>query len=307
MLYPLTFDPIFKERVWGSESWTISDRAGDDSRITNGSLAGRTLHDLLESDPSGVLGAAARSASGRFPILCKILTCNETLSVQVHPPAVRAAALGGEPKTEMWYIADAAPGAELYVGLRQGVTRDEFERRLRRGDVEAVLHRIPVRRGDSMFLPSGRVHAIGAGLVIFEIQQNSDTTYRVFDWNRPGLDGKPRDLHIDESMASIDFEDYEPALTGSALSARGTLASSTLVRDPLFNVDLLRGPGAVTLEPGRMHIVAAVEGAVEIRAAGSSALTLPERGFCLLPAALGETQLSADGAFLLVEGEGSRR
>src|SRR6185295_7860705 len=118
------------------------------------------------------------------------------LSLQVHPPPQKAAELGGEPKTEMWCIRDAAPGAELYVGLKKGVTREQFEKKLQTGDVAECFHQIPVQTGDAMFLPSGRVHAIGGGLVIFEIQQNSDTTYRVFDWNRLGLDGKPRELHV---------------------------------------------------------------------------------------------------------------
>ena len=127
-------------------------------------------------------------------------------------PASKAAELKGEPKTEMWFIADAAPGAELFVGLKRGVTRAEFEKKIADGSVAECFHRVPVRAGDTMFLPSGRVHAIGAGLVIFEIQQNSDTTYRVFDWNRIGLDGKPRELHVAQSLASIDFNDFEPKL-----------------------------------------------------------------------------------------------
>ena len=212
-LYPLTFQPIFKERVWGGreierlygkklppgapigESWEISDRPGDAGVITNGPLAGKDLRWLMENHAAELLGGAKPATGNRFPLLCKILDAREKLSLQVHPPAHQAAALGGEPKTEMWFIADAAPAAELYVGLKRGVTRAEFERKIRDGSVAECFHRLPVKTGDAMFLPSGRVHAIGAGLVIFEIQQNSDTTYRVFDWNRVGLDGKPRDLH----------------------------------------------------------------------------------------------------------------
>jgi len=209
MLYPLTFRPIFKERIWGGraleqlygkslppkvpigESWEISDRPGDASVIANGPLAGKDLRWLMENHERELLGDA-KSANGRFPLLIKILDAQEKLSLQVHPPARKAAELKGEPKTEAWYIADAAPGAELYVGLKRGVTREEFERKIQSGEVAECFHRVPVRAGDTMFLPSGRVHAIGAGLVIFEIQQNSDTTYRVFDWNRVGTDGKPR-------------------------------------------------------------------------------------------------------------------
>ena len=127
----------------------------------------------------------------------------------IRPPN-KAAELGGEPKTEMWFIADAAPGAELFVGLKRGVTRAEFEKKIQTATWRIVFIAFRCAPGDAMFLPSGRVHAIGAGLVIFEIQQNSDTTYRVFDWNRVGLDGKPRELHVAQSLASIDFNDFEP-------------------------------------------------------------------------------------------------
>src|SRR5262249_1131753 len=159
-----------------------------------GPCAGNSLRWLMEKHARDVLGAGA-SPGSRFPLLIKILDAQETLSVQVHPPAKQAAALGGEPKTEMWYITDTTGKAALFVGLKRGVTRAEFERRIADGTVAEALHRIPVKAGDAMFLPSGRLHAIGAGNVLFEIQQNSDTTYRVFDWNRKGLDGKPRELH----------------------------------------------------------------------------------------------------------------
>ena len=230
MLYPLIFQPIFKERVWGGrelerlygkklppgavigESWEISDRPGDASVIANGPLAGKDLRWLMEHHAPEILGGAKPAADGRFPLLCKILDARDKLSLQVHPPANKAAELGGEPKTEMWYIADAAPDARFYVGLKRGVTRAEFEKKISDGSVADCFHRVPVRAGDTMFLPSGRVHAIGDGLVIFEIQQNSDTTYRVFDWNRVGLDGKPRELHVAQSLASIDFNDFEPKL-----------------------------------------------------------------------------------------------
>ena len=169
----------------------------------------------MENHAAELLGDAKPAAGNRFPLLCKILDAREKLSLQVHPPANKAAELGGEPKTEMWFIADAAPGAELYVGLKRGVTRAEFEKKIRTAAWPNVFIAFPCSAGDAMFLPSGRVHAIGAGLVIFEIQQNSDTTYRVFDWNRVGLDGKPRELHVAQSLASIDFNDFEPKLVQS--------------------------------------------------------------------------------------------
>ena len=184
MLYPLVFHPIFKDRIWGGrelerlygkkipagrigESWEISDRPGDASVIANGPLAGKDLHWLMANHRTEILGNARPSAGGQFPLLCKILDAREKLSLQVHPPADRAAELKGEPKTEMWYITDAAPGASLYVGLKHGITRTAFEKRISDGTVANCFHHLHVHAGDTMFLPSGRVHAIGEGLVIF--------------------------------------------------------------------------------------------------------------------------------------------
>src|SRR5664280_1964357 len=263
-LYPLTFKPIFKERVWGGrsleklyqkawppgarigESWEISDRPGDVSMIANGPLAGKDLRWLMEHHERDLLGGAA-SQNGRFPLLIKILDAQDKLSLQVHPPPQKAAEWGGEPKTEMWYIVRAAPAAELYVGLKRGVTRQEFEKRIRTGDVAGCFHRVPVKAGDAMFLPSGRVHAIGGGLVIFEIQQNSDTTYRVFDWNRVGLDGKPRELHIAQSLASIDFTDFEPSLVDTLFSTAGRFKIRPLARHALFKADVFRALSAESI------------------------------------------------------------
>jgi mannose-6-phosphate isomerase len=317
-LYPLRFQPRFKERIWGGrtletlyrkalpesgpigESWEVSDRPGDESVIDNGPLAGRTLRWLMSHHGADVLGAAAAAPGGRFPLLCKILDAREKLSLQVHPPL---SALG-EPKTEMWYIAHAEPGAELYVGLRQGVTRGEFERCLREGTVADCFHRIAVRAGDTMFLPSGRVHAIGSGLVIFEIQQNSDTTFRVFDWNRVGLDGQPRALHIDESLQSIDFADVEPALVDAAPSAHGHLRVRPLVRHALFTADLVHAEAqdAITFDAARLRVIAVVNG--RVRAAGGGASEDLEAGdFCVLPASLADPVLAPDSGstFLHVE------
>lgn len=306
-LYPLTFKPIFKERVWGArnlerlyrkklpaavpigESWEISDRPGDVSVIANGSLAGKDLHWLVENHRADLLGDAKLEA-GRFPLLIKLLDAQEKLSLQVHPPASKAAELRGDPKTEMWYIADAIPNAELYVGLKRGVTRADFERRIADGSVAECFHRVPVRPGDAMFLPSGRVHAIGAGLVIFEIQQNSDTTYRVFDWNRVGLDGKPRDLHVPQSLASIDFNDFEPALVAGEAIVRENARVRPLVKHPLFTVEQFQvtNSGAIKLSAGRMQIIGVVSG--EVRA-GEVVLRVGE--FCLLPAGLAAPELMA--------------
>ncbi len=319
MLYPLTFQPIFKERVWGGrnlerlygkslpvgkvigESWEITDRPGDTSGIANGPLAGRTLRWLMENHAKELLGPARAASEGQFPLLIKLLDAQDKLSLQVHPPASKAAAMGGEPKTELWYIAAAAPGAELYVGLKRGITRPEFERRIQDGTVAECFHRVPVRAGDAMFLPSGRVHAIGAGLVIFEIQQNSDTTYRVFDWNRVGLDGTPRELHVAESLASIDFNDFEPALVAGALVGDDALKRRWLVRDPLFTVEELRlAAGVVTpLQPGAMQIIACLTGTLNVGGDGLS-VKLVAGQFSVVAASLDKVRLRADAPAALL-------
>ena len=322
MLYPLTFQPVFKERVWGGrelerlygkklppgavigESWEISDRPGDASVIANGPLAGKDLRWLMTHHAAEILGDAKPATEGRFPLLCKILDARDKLSLQVHPPANKAAELKGEPKTEMWFIADAAPDAKLYVGLKRGVTRGEFERKISDGSVADCFHRIPVKAGDTMFLPSGRVHAIGAGLVIFEIQQNSDTTYRVFDWNRVGLDGKPRELHVAQSLASIDFNDFEPKLVETQFVADGKIQKRALVNDPLFNVETwkLNSDASGLLKQKKLQIVAATAGEFEIKS-GSTAMNLSAGQFCLIPASLERTEILAksDAALLHVE------
>jgi mannose-6-phosphate isomerase len=215
-----------------------------------------------------------------------------------------AAELKGEPKTEMWFIADAAPGAELFVGLKRGVTRAEFEGKISNGGVADCFHRVPVRAGDAMFLPSGRVHAIGAGLVIFEIQQNSDTTYRVFDWNRAGLDGKPRELHIAQSLDSIDFNDFEPELVETKFVTSGKIQKRPLVNDPLFNVEAWRlnsGAGGL-MKPKKLQIVAVTAGEIEIKD-GLAVVNLSAGQFCLIPASLAQTEILAksEAALLRVE------
>jgi mannose-6-phosphate isomerase len=321
-MYPFLFKSIFKERVWGGrelerlyakqlpvgkpigESWEISDRPGDASVIANGPLTGKDLRWLMEHHAAEILGAAKPAAEGRFPLLCKILDARERLSLQVHPPAAKARELQGEPKTEMWFIADAAREAGLYVGLKTGVTRAEFQRKIGDGTVADCFQRLPVRAGDAMFLPSGRVHAIGDGLVIFEIQQNSDTTYRVFDWNRVGLDGQPRELHIAQSLASIDFNDFEPKLVATKFAADGPLQKRSLVSDPLFSVEawkLARGKSC-GLKPTQLQILAVTAGAVAIQS-DSTTVNLSVGQFCLVPAVLEQTEVRAasEAALLYIQ------
>jgi mannose-6-phosphate isomerase len=313
-LHPLIFDPIFKERIWGGrnletlygkrlppglpigESWEISDRPGDESVVACGPLRGRSLRWLMEQCPDALLGRRDPMPA-RFPLLVKIIDARETLSLQVHPPALAAARLGGQPKSEMWYVAKAGPRAELFAGLKKGVSRAEFERKLAAQSVAECIHRIAVKAGDAMFLPSGRVHALGAETVVFEIQQNSDTTFRVFDWNRIGLDGKARPLHVAQSLASIDFGDFEPALLPQSETAAQPGTVRPLVRSEFFEVSLrkLAAGDQVVLPEGRMTILGLVDGALLIQGSGQEVRLGPGQ-FCLAPAQCAGTVARAEGA-----------
>lgn len=273
---PITFKPIYMQRVWGGrelervygrtlpdphlpfgESWEIVDRENEQSVVDEGPLAGTSLHELWQERRSEIFGEGYERYS-RFPILIKILDARDDLSIQVHPPVEKASGLGGEPKTEMWFIADCDPGAKLYVGLKHGVIRADFERSIEDGTIADCVHAIQPCPGESIFIPSGRLHAIGAGFLIHEIQQNSDTTYRVFDWNRMGLDGKPRELHVAQSLASIDFDDFEPGMDKPD--------GETLASCPYFKTDRKSlHPGQMIGNPvvGRFSILSVVEGELE--------------------------------------------
>ncbi len=314
--HPLRFHPLYQERVWGGralqarlgrslasaspigESWEISDRTEAQSVVAQGPLAGRTLNALLREDPVGLLGEV-RPRGQRFPLLLKILDAQAVLSLQVHPPAEVAARLGGEAKTELWYFLHAEPGSEIFVGLCRGTNRESFEHALDAGRVAECFHRLAVEVGDVMYLPRGRAHALGAGLLLFEVQENSDTTYRVYDWDRVGLDGRPRPLHREESLASIDFADHEPSLAGYPWKPRAFPDGRSgwvrpLVAQPPFGAELRRlaagercvGPRAgcevFAVARGRLRIGEG-EGAIEL-AAGETGL---------LPAALSETPILA--------------
>ena len=238
----LKFEPLLKSVIWGGrnmgavlnrdlptddpygESWEVSDLPENQSRVSTGSgYTGCTLEEMLATYPREMLGAALM-LEGRFPLLVKFIDAQKTLSVQVHPDSDACKKLkgGARPKTEAWYVIHAAKDAKLYVGVKEGVTRTQFEDALKEGTVASLLHAKPVKRGDYVFLPSGTIHAIGEGIVLAEVQQSSDTTYRVFDWNRLGLDGKPRQLHVNEAMAAIHFESFgEPPVAPPASGRPG--------------------------------------------------------------------------------------
>ena len=269
---PLVFEPIFMERIWGGrhlesfygkrlpsaaligESWEIVDRPEAQSVVHEGPLRGKTLHEIWCRHRADVFGQVP--ALPRFPILCKLLDAQENLSLQVHPPRKIAKKLGGESKSELWYVANAAPKARIYAGLKKATTRDAFLKALENGKVEKHLHFFDVKAGDAIFLPSGRMHALGAGNVLVEIQENSDTTYRIYDWDRSKKGRAARQMHIAEAMQCIDFKDVEPAL----ISPKG----ESLVRHELFEIDkwILEQDREIA-ETGRFAIVVCLTGKIE--------------------------------------------
>jgi mannose-6-phosphate isomerase len=240
---PMKMQPVLVERVWGGrrlgdllgkpvpegarigESWELSDLPHACSRVAGGPLAGKTLRDVLEHHPVEVLGRgpAARAWAARFGLLVKFIDASDRLSVQVHPDDDFAAAHspGESGKTECWVILHADPGAWLIHGLQPGATRKGFADALKKGRVEELLAVRPVKAGDFIWVPAGTVHAIGPGIVLAEIQQSSDLTYRIFDWNRMGLDGKPRALHVEQALKAIRVSG------GPAAGGRGRTADET--------------------------------------------------------------------------------
>ncbi|MFP4144009.1 MAG: type I phosphomannose isomerase catalytic subunit [Phycisphaeraceae bacterium] len=229
-LYPLKFEPIYKEKVWGGrtlerlgrslpgdaetkigESWELADLGqtsasgggggAERSKIANGPLAGRTLHELMERFGPLLLGDLQPNAFGEFPLLLKFLDARQNLSVQVHPrPEYAEAHDDAFLKSEAWYIIDAEPGAVIYKGIEEGVTPEQFREAIEKNEVEPLMIKVPVHAGDCHYLPSGTCHALGAGVLVAEVQTPSDTTFRVYDWGRTG-----RELHVDQAMASMHF------------------------------------------------------------------------------------------------------
>ena len=312
------------ERVWGGnalarygkpvplgkrigESWEISDRDDVQSVIANGPDKGKTLRQQIEVHGAQLLGTNCLADDGkarppgaplsRFPLLVKLLDARERLSLQVHPPAGVAAKLKGEPKTEMWYVLEADRDAHLIAGLRRGISAADLMRSLEgigAGGlapkvIEDCFYRFPVLPGDTFFVPSGRMHAIDAGVVLVEIQQNSDTTYRVYDWGRVGLDGKPRQLHLQQSLVCIDFEDFEPKKQRAIVEQKGVNGLWRLVECEYFHVNRL---DVVNAWPDRcdgstFHILTCISGALGLLTPDGKEERIDVGEFVLLPAALG--------------------
>ncbi|WP_414663997.1 type I phosphomannose isomerase catalytic subunit [Horticoccus sp. 23ND18S-11] len=315
----LRFQPLYQERVWGGralettlgrvlprnapigESWEVVDRTEAQSVVEGGTLNGQSLRSVLSRHAADIMGPAW-PVGKPFPILVKWLDCKERLSLQVHPPAAVADELKGEPKTENWYIAHTAPGAELIVGLRRGVTREQFEKAIPTNTVEQCVHHFRVAAGDSILVHSGQVHAIDAGNLILEIQQNSDTTYRVYDWGRVGLDGLPRQMHVQQSLRSIDWTDFEPAPVRAAPTS-GVIADCAEFR---IRRIVLGAGERVHLRAGEQpRLISVVSGTVRVAGENSSGTRSPfgpklGPGENVLAPYAGSFTLSADTTTILL-------
>jgi mannose-6-phosphate isomerase len=308
-LTPLRFEPLLRQHIWGgrrlgtmlgkpigdaadyAESWEIVDRGTAQSVVAFGPQSGRTLADLMSTDASALLGRHA--GPDRFPLLFKFLDAHQKLSVQVHPNDEQAARLQPPDlgKTEAWLVLHADPGSVVYAGLKRGFDRHALERELYRGTAEYCLHQLEPRPGDFLFIPAGTVHALGAGLLIAEIQQSSDTTFRLFDWNRVGADGRPRDLHIDQGLSAIDYGRGPIAIQVPQTTSRPFV--ERLVACEKFVVDRWHWHGSEVVGGDNCcHILAAVAGEVEVQGDPAS-LPLRPGETLLLPAIVDRTTLTA--------------
>ena len=251
--YPLKLEPRYLEKPWGGrriatvlgrdlpgrrmigESWECYDRDGGSSRIVNGRLAGQHLADVRGEEP--------------FPLLMKLLDVTGSLSVQVHPGIDSAVRYGGESKAECWFVLHAAPGARVYRGLRDGCDANDLRAGLKSGRVKELLHSFEVEPGHVIFVPPGTVHSIEGGVLLAEIQENSDTTFRLDDGGRTGLDGKPRALHREEALGSMAFGDRSPdTIPTQVLNDEGSMTHRLLVQNRWFTVDHFTAMGTFTLE-----------------------------------------------------------
>ncbi len=316
---PLQFTPLLKRIRWGgtrlgsvlgkpigdksdyAESWEFSDQEGDQSVVATGPLAGTTLARLVRDHNEDLFGQHA--GLEQFPLLVKFLDATDRLSVQVHPNDEQARQIDPQAngKTECWVIIDREPGSRIYSGLKPNIGREELLRHIEAGSVEECLHVVDVNPGDCVFIPAGTVHAIGEGILLAEVQQMSNITYRLYDWGRVGADGKPRPLHVDESLACIDFDrgPVDPVTPEPIASFRESLdawyETEELISCPYFILQRHRGNAPLTLtRSNRFHCLMVIDGHCHI-ASGDKSLPLKKGQSVLVPAACSSLQIVPDG------------
>lgn len=312
---PLRFTPVLRSFVWGgqrlstllgkplpaggtiAESWEIVDHGDHQSRVIGSPWEGMTLHQLVTRHGESLLGVDFPQKT--FPLLFKYLDCRQNLSVQVHPDDQRAARLDppGRGKTEAWVILEAEPKSRIYAGLKQGFEPDDFQAALQRGEIESALHWFEPREGDCVLIPAGTVHALGAGLLVAEIQQSSDITYRLFDWGRTGDDGQPRTLHLEAGLEAVDFDagpcGPQTPVPGDSPDRETLISCAGFV---LERINLER-PAAIGGDD-HCRILSVLAGEVEV--GGEQPLTLARGETCLLPAAAGEQALVPVGKSIVL-------
>lgn len=307
---PLRFRPRAFPKVWGGrrladfvpggleiegpvgEVWELVERNDCSSEVDGGTFEGRRLSGLMLSERADLLGTASPSSDDRFPLLVKYIDAVQPLSVQVHPDARTAKRLGGEPKDECWYILSAEPGAVVYLGLAPGVDPKTFAADAHTHKVVDLLREVEVRGGEFLSVPAGTVHAIGAGVTLVEVQENADTTWRVFDWDRPGLDGEPRPLHLEQALQAIDYERVSDGPITPSFDTGGNGVAS-LHQGRSFNVDLLRVNEPLECSTGGtpwVYVVLAGRGTL---VTGSGEWRLGRGETWLIPAGLGEYRFTA--------------
>lgn len=317
-LYPLTFDPAFKDYPWGgrnfetklgrkipdgivAESWEISAHPNGSSLVNNGTLAGKSLADVMTLWGADLVGSNSEEALelGKFPLLIKLLDANRWLSVQVHPDDEYGLANEGElGKTEMWVVLHAEPNAEIIYGFKPGVTKAAYAEALRADNAAQDLHRLTIKAGDVVFVPAGAIHALGPGVMVAEIQQNSDTTYRIYDW------GRPRPIHIDQALAVLNFDLVAPSTTAPVeiLNEEG-LVVEQLATCPYFQTERVTLPADNAYygycDGSSFEIWGVLKGTVTVEWAGDP-ITLHGVAWILVPAALGEFQIFADESSTLL-------
>jgi mannose-6-phosphate isomerase len=302
-LCPLQFAPVYKDYIWGgdrivrkyrraappgiyAESWEVSTRPEGMSVVAGGPHAGRTLEDLVRAWGAALLGT--RAPAGRFPLLIKLIDSRERLSVQVHPDDEAARRYGGEAKTEMWYVLDAERGAGVFAGLKPGVDAKAFGEAMQTKRVEELLTRIPVTKGDAVFIPGGLVHTIDAGCLLLEIQQNSNTTYRIYDWDRVGADGKPRPLHLKQALQAIRWDvSSSPKIQPRELGDCGGNQFWEVLRCPYFRLERISLSERMPFggDGSRFAVLFVASGRVLIESGGAGETLVPGSS-CLVPAAL---------------------
>jgi mannose-6-phosphate isomerase len=310
--YPLLFEPSLHVKVWGGrwfesrlgkelppgqpvgESWEIYWK----NRVANGPWQGKRLGELIVDRP--LLVAGDKEATEEFPLLIKFLDAQDWLSVQVHPDDAKAAELEGEPrgKTECWYIIEAEPGAQIAYGLSEQLDPASLREAINTGRARDVMQYVTVQAGDFIYVPAGTMHAIGPGILLYELQQTSDTTYRVYDWDRMGLDGNPRELHLDKALACSTF-DVNPSakIHYEAQTISDGVYSASLIRSPYFALDKLILEDRCSLDTGGYvpHALTAISGHIEVRCQGQPLVIVPQGTSAFIPAGVGSYQLIPDG------------